>query len=541
MPINYSRMLSRAKEGRGDWESTWQDIALVCNTENAAFNTSGSAGQQRQQRIFDSTATLALNRGMSALSGLITPMGQRWHTLSTDNPELNRDRALQEFFEEVTRILFAQRYAARTGFNACNNQSFKNVLSFGTAPSFIEEAPSGRGLEYQSLFLGKTYLMANGKGRINGFVREIEEKKEDIIDQFGADTPRIIDEAPEGSKHTYYHFCCPNPDYVEGSNRAEERQYHYAYAVAGNLDEPFSTGGYYEFPMPVCRDVTAPNEIYSRSAAMHVLPEIRNLNRTRASVIKGVHRQVEPPLLAASRSNFATGGLGNRVRINVAPNGVTFGAIDANGRPTLQPMNMGGNLNSGSELIQDSRQAINQSFLIDLFQILVESPHERTATEIIQMTQERGILLAPVGAQVEADYLSVMIEREIGILARQGLLPDFPDILSEANGEYRITYTSPLARAQRSEELQGINAVTQYAEAAAAYQPEIMDYINFEDNLKRIQDIQGAPISSIRPDDEVRRMRQNRQQAQQQQQSLEQAPELARTARDLAQAGMLNQ
>jgi hypothetical protein len=220
------------------------------------------------------------------------------------------------------------------------------------------------------------------------------------------------------------------------------------------------------------------------------------------------------------------------------PGGVTFGAVNSQGQQTLHPLQIGANPSVAENMIQGSREAINDAFLLNLFQVLVETP-SMTATEVLARTQERGILLAPVNAQLQTDYLSVMIEREIGILTRQRLLPTIPDVLKEAGGEYSIIFNSPLTRAQRSEEVNAINQITQYAAQAASYDPTVLDWINWSQNLKTMQEVLVPPANSLRSADDVQSIQQNRNQQQQQQQLIEQAPALAGAARDLSQAGML--
>lgn len=536
--MRYSEIIEKAKEGRGSWENIWQDIALRVQTENAVFDTVRSPGQQRNQRVYDSTATIAVNRSAAALNGLITPQGQKWHGITTDNPYINADRSAQLFFDAVTNILFSNRYNPFGGFQQANNQIYRGTMAFGTAPMFIDEMPNGRGCRYRSLFLGKTYIMQNAWGIIDTFVREFELTKQRAIEEFGDETPTEVTIGSDNSKFTFFHVCYPNDEYEDGNQAANKRKFKYAYCLAGHLDDPFNEGGYYEFPLPVARDIPAPGEVYGRSPAMHIFPEIRMLNAIRKTTIKAAHKLVDPPLLAQSQSQFAAAGLGSRLAINMDPGGVTFGAVNAQGQQTLHPLQIGANPSVAENMIQQSREAINDAFLLNLFQVLVETP-SMTATEVLARTQERGILLAPVNAQLQTDYLAVMIEREIGILSRQRLLPDLPDVLKESGGEYSIIFNSPLTRAQRSEEVNAINQITQYAAQAASYDPTVLYRINWGQNLKTMQEVLGAPANSLVSDDDYNQKIQQANQQQQQQQLIEQAPALAGAARDLSQAGML--
>lgn len=535
MKPDYKKIVEQCKEGRGNWESLWQEIATRCMTEQANFNTTPSKGESRTERVMDSTATTAINRSAAALSGLITPSGQQWHTLGTDDPVLNKDRSIREFFDEVTHILFRQRYNPKSGFATSNNQIYRSLMAFGTAPMFIEESPDGRGIRYQPMFLGKSFIGVDAYGRVDTFVREFELNKRQAMQEFGEATPEKIMNGPETTKHCILHITHPNNDYVIGSVSKKERKYKSVYVLQTDLDKPIKEDSYYEFPFPVARDIHAPNEIYGRSPAMHVLDEVKMLNAMRRTTIKAAHKIVSPPLLAPSQSVFSVGGLGGKTTINMRPDGITYGGVNQSGQQMIHPLQSGARPDVGLSVIEDSRKAINDAFLINLFQVLVETP-SMTATEVLARTQERGILLAPIGDSLQAEYLGVMIERELGILQRQGMLPDLPEALKDAKGDYNIVYDSPLTRAQRSEEVNAINELTNYATAAAAYDPSIMDNIDFEYNLKTIAEVRGASTKSLRSEEDVAAMRKGREQQQQSQQLMEQAPALAGAARDLSEA-----
>ena len=105
-------------------------------------------------------------------------------------------------------------------------------------------------------------------------------------------------------------------------------------------------------------------------------------------------------------------------------------------------------------MMEHEAALINDAFLVTLFQILTETP-QMTATEVIERTNEKGILLAPTIGRQQSEYLGPLIDRELDVLAAQNLLPPMPPRLREAQGEYEVRYDSPLARAQRAQEAAG--------------------------------------------------------------------------------------
>ena len=535
--MDYKQLSAGMTKYRGTWEAFWQDVAERCFTDQADFNTTRSPGQRRTNRVYDSTTAMAINRSASAIVGLITPKSERWHSLRTDNDAINDSQNVKRYFADVTDILFAARYSSQSGFATSNYQVIRSLMGFGTGCLTLNESPKGKGIVYQSLFLGDMYYGVNNFGVVDTAMRDFHFTKSQAIQQWGEESlPKKIREDKSNTMFSFCHIVHPNEDYnpFQEMNPAK-RQYKGVYFFKEDMEQPMQEDGYYTFPYPVAREQTSPNEIYGRSPAMQMLPEVKGLNEMRKTNLMAGHLAVTPPLLAPS-SGMGVGTLGaGPMAINFKPGGVTHGGVNAQGQQMIHPMNTGARPDIGQGMIEESRRMINDSFYLNLFQILVETP-QMTATEVLARTQEKGILLAPTADRLEQEYLGPIIERELDILARQGMLPELPGELIEAEGEFSIVYESPITRAQKSGALMGMDDTVQSAANLAAYDPSILDNINLDEYIKAKAEVNGTPPSIVRSDTEKEELRKGRQQAEQTQQLLNQAPALAGAAKDLAQA-----
>lgn len=539
--MDLKQLSADLKKHRLNWDNHWQEVAERCLTDQADFNVKRSQGEKRNQRVFDSTASLAVNRSASAMQGLTMPKGEQYQKLITDSPDLNKDRQVQEYFEQVTRVLFSNRYAAGGRFSAASDEVFRSLMGFGTGLCSVMEDPSGRGINYQSMFLGAMYIGVDYLGMIDTVMREFELSYVQAVQQWGEENlPAVVnaDKKDPYTMRTYQHFVYPNTNYVPGSLAPQERQFTYQYVCSDDFEKVIDEGGYFELPYGVVRTVNSPIEIYGRSPAMHVLPEIKGVNEMRKTNIKAAHIATMPPLLSASQGAMGVGGLGaGGFRINATPGGITQGGINAQGQPMVAPLLTGVRPDIGQASIEDSRRVINDAFFINLFQILVETPN-MTATEVLARNQEKGMLLAPVGERIE-EYMDVITQRELGILERQGLLPEVPGILIEAGGNYKLEYNTPIHRLRRSDELRAIDSLFARASQAAAYDPSAMDVIDIDAALRISAEIDGAPVTATRSQADVDEMRGMRAAQEQQQQMIAEAPAMAGAARDLAQAQAL--
>ena len=213
------------------------------------------------------------------------------------------------------------------------------------------------------------------------------------------------------------------------------------------------------------------------------------------------------------------------------PGSMIPGGVSKDGRMLVQPMPVG-RVDIGNDMLEQEKMLINDSFLVTLFQILVETP-EMTATEVLERTREKGILLAPTIGRQQSEYLGPMIEREIDILSRQGRLPEQPRILQEAKGEFKIIYDSPMTRTQKAEWASGAMRTVQQlmAVAEATQDPSVLDYINWDIAAPQVAEIYGTPTTWLNGPDVIKQKRMARAQIQQQQQMIEAAPAAAGLAK----------
>jgi hypothetical protein len=210
------------------------------------------------------------------------------------------------------------------------------------------------------------------------------------------------------------------------------------------------------------------------------------------------------------------------------------GGVNKDGRLLVHAMPTG-NLALGDKMMDMEKAVINDAFLVTLFQILVDTP-TMSATEVLERAREKGMLLAPTAGRFQSEFLGPMVEREIDVLARQGLLPQIPPILAQAAKEYRIEYNSPKSRMARAENAAGfmraLDSAANYAKMTGDLEP--LDHFNFDVATPAILDINGAPTSWTRSDEEIAARRQQRQQMQEAQQMVDAAPAVAGIAKTMA-------
>lgn len=523
------------RNSRGVWESHWKEVAdrvWPDTKEDFQGAQPTNIGGKRTEKIFDATAAIALDRFSAALQSMLTPPAQRWHRLTTNDSTLNRDKQTQMWFDEVTRILFKRRYTPSANYSANQWKAYKSLGAFGTGVIFLDSWEGQN--RYKTIHLGDIYIDENHQGVIDTVYRKLCMTGRQIVQRWGLETlpekmQEQVKEKPD-EQHELLHVVMPNDGIQHGRMDFAGMRYSSVY-ISIRDKMPIASGGYRTFPYICSRYERAPNEIYGRSPAMQVLPDIKMLNEMSKTMIEAAQKVVDPPLLLNDDGIL---GLSNK-EVDIRAGGLNYGGVSPEGRALIQPLNTGANIAIGEDQMERRRRTINDAFLVNLFQILIETP-EMTATEVIARTREKGALMSPAMDRQQSEALGPMIERELDLAFTAGDLPEMPRKLREAGGEFEIVYESPLARAQRSEELLGIQMTLETAGSIAQYDPTILQRFDYGRILTIAAEINGAPAEIMRSEAEVERMMQEQQEAEQEQLGMQELLQGAQASKAVAEA-----
>lgn len=519
---------------RSTFESHWAETApLVLTRQDDFFNTNRRQGEKRNQKKFDDTASLANERFAAAMESILTPRSSRWHALAVGE-SLEDNHEVKLFTDNLTSLLFKIRYAPKANFASQQHENYMGMGAFGNAVLILEDIP-GFGIRYKSSHISEHHFLESFNGLIETDYRKYRLTALKAMQRFpDVELPQVVRTAADKdpSKRFWFIQCVkPNDDHIAGSRSPRHWKFISQHVcVEGKVD--CGTGFFRTFPFIISRYVTAPNEVYGRGPAMSALAEIKMLNAMRKSDLRARHMAIDPPHAAINELSVR--------RFQMKPNHINYGALDENGNFLIKPMENNYKGALSNDIIDQSREVINDTFLVSLFQILVDTP-AMTATEVLQRAQEKGSLLSPTMGRQQSESLGPMIEREIDILDfngtfdPDGILP-MPQALRDAGGELDIEYTSPLNRMQKSEEALAAQRTVDAAIPLAALDPTIMDVFNWDEYVDIVGDANGAPTRLFHAPEQVEATRQSRAEQQGIQQAVEAAPQVAGAIKDISQA-----
>jgi hypothetical protein len=287
-------------------------------------------------------------------------------------------------------------------------------------------------------------------------------------------------------------------------------------------------GGYRTMPYCVSRYTKNAEEIYGRSPAMLVLPDVNMLNRMNKAVAKGAERAVDPPLLTMDDSLAV---------FNLTNGAMNRGTLNEAGEPLVKPFISGAKVDLGLEMMDQKRTIIREAFLLDVFQALIEAPR-LNMMQIMEIVKDKAALLSPIMGRQQSELFGPMTERELDILTMANLLPPMPDALIERSGEVTIEYLSPMAIAQRAEVgvgiLRTLEAVLPLAGSPEGQ--EAMRVFNIAETFRELATINNYPAKAIRSKDEVKALDEQAAQQQEAAQMLEAAPVITQSLKSMAEA-----
>lgn len=519
---------------RRNWVSWWQDIAYRVMPSSAQFTTTSSEGEKRSERLFDARAVTANESFASVMDDLLTPRTQVWHMLAAESDELNDAQSVKVYFEELNKSLFTMRYRPMANFASQKHKGYMGVGAFGNSCMFIDEDISRvySGPRYIQIHMSEIVWSQNWQGMIDRVYRRFKWSALNAVQKWGDKLPDKIKTAARENpfqEFEFLHCVRVNGNPVEGRLDYTGMPFESWY---GSLEGRaiIERSGFTSWPYAIGRYLMSPNETYGRSPAMAAWPAILTINEEKKTVLRAAQKEVDPPLLLQEDGILEA--------FNLRPGALNYGAVNNDGQPLVQPLKLGANIPLGLEMMQLERQHIEDSFLVTIFKILAENP-QMTATQVLEVAQQKATLLAPVMGQMHSEDLGPLIGRELDILAKSGKLPEMPEELAEAGGTYKIEYRSPLARAMRAQDGVAILRTFEALPTAIALDPNAAFVIDVPGATRELAEINGMPAKLVRDVKTVDRLRAQKEQQDQLANAASVAPEMSQAALNAAKAEQL--
>ena len=535
--VHLVKRKGKLKAQRGTWESNWQELTNLVLPNEADFNTERSRGGKRTTHVYDSTGIHANEMLAAGLHGMLTNPASNWFSLriKDDQNNLADSSEAKQWLEDTTNVILSEIAAPSVAFSSHIHEYYLSLCSIGTACIFIGDPVNREGVSFRAIHIEEIFIAENADGIIDTVFRSFEMTVRQIVQKWGEKSlsPRIAKmyEKKDYDKQVQLLHCVyPREDMSKGKKAATMLPVASVY-----IDEKdkhvLAEGGFDEMPYMVSRWSKAVGEVFGRSPAMTALPDIRMLQEIMKTTIKAAQKVVDPPLLVPD-----DGVLGP---VRTIPGGLNYYRASSGAR--IEPLQTGANIGLSYDMMNDLRERIRTMFFLD--QLQFQGAPRMTATEVVERTERTLRLLGPTLGRLQSEFLGPMIERIYGVLSRSGRLPEPPESIAEQ--ELKIEYVSPLARAQRQSETQGIMRTLEFVGPIAGMDPQAAQVVKGADTVRHIAELNGVPPMLLKSDEELLEEAKAQQEAQAAQQQMIQGAQVmdmmqkgANVAKTAGEAGL---
>lgn len=547
-------LLKRSDEliqDRYQWTPIWQQICDLCLPFGPRFRdisqgstrldamSAGPVSAARGRYIYDSTPIWIVDRLTAGIESMATPSAQKWHGMKPAGVSVKQMKDDEKLWcEEFRDYMFESRYNPKSSFTLTNQKSIRGSIGLGTAVYFIEEAWGDNAnsksvpMTYQAMPLSEICIGVDNLDVPDTIYRRFWRSARNVVEKFeDKASPRTKEWASDVVKQDMMvellHCVMPRNQSDSYKKVGKMGASTASYYVEVDTKHLLGEGGYFEFPFIVYYWNQETGQAYGESPMMYALADVKMLQLMNKHSIRAFAQWVDPPLAVAA----------NGVTVNLNSRAINAGLMDPNGNLRIKPIITQARPDYAEEAIQKRRESMKESLYLNLFQTLIEHP-EMTATEAMIRANEKGDILGPLGAKIQAGHAH-MFDREFGILVRKGALEPtspFAPPASLSGKDINIQFSSPLDRLRRSHELTGIQQTLAIVAPLAQSDPSIMDNLDGDEIIKVSQEITGAPQRIMRTADKVAEIRQQRQQQQTAQAALDQAKVAGDAAKGLIPA-----
>ncbi|MDQ0035855.1 hypothetical protein J2W30_003623 [Variovorax boronicumulans] len=516
------RRLTQLQSQRLPNEQLWREVFEYMAPERAigwfdgSTDSAGTSSAAQRARIYDSTAVDSGEILKSNIASWMTPDNSRWFGLDAGQD----DEQSTEWMDGSAQFIFEHIHSA--GFSAVSGECYSDMVPAGWFVLYTDEGKDEKGrpiggynFEQWPLF---QCFVASSKpaGRVDTIYRVFNPTVEQVVADYGLEN--VSDETRkkfEDGKLT---------ETVEMLWAIEpQRKGNYAGSLAKNM--PFRSchmerakkhivreSGYNEFPCAVPRWRLIPGTPYATGLGSNVLPDVKTLN----DIIR----------LELMSLDIAVGGMWKAVDDGVLnPSTVRIGPrkiVSMASMDSMAALETGANFNVSFSKGDQLRQSIRRALLADM--LTPQGGPVRSATEVARDMNQIRQLMAPLVGRFQSEFLQVLVERCFNIAYRSGALVAKLGPVPEGllDGDYTVKYISPLARSQKMEEVNAIDAhgAGLLAWAGATQDMTVLDGFKTDEAFYEKGLALGVPAKLLRGPDQLAQKRemdnQNRQAAQQQ-------------------------
>ena len=547
-------MRSQLANERSSFMSHWRDLGENILPRRPRFQTFDvNRGDRRNQKIIDSTGSLAVRDLSSGMMAGISSPSKPWFRLAVSNPALMANENVKRWLHDET-VGMVDTFIRSNLYNVLPI-IYGDIGTFATGAMLVEE-DFQKVVRFYHFPIGSYYISANDRGEIDFFMREFRMTVRNLVKKFGkkdangeiiwSNFSSYVKQAYDNSQDEAWcevrHAIFANDEYDENKLSSKFKKYRSIYYEAGygigdnnNYTQVFDQdiflrdSGYDYFPVLAPRwEVNAEDSYGNNCPGIMALGDIKALQLLHKRKAQAIEKKVNPPMKGPTSLKT--------VKTSILPGDITF-TDEREGQKGFSPIHeVNLQLKEVLEDIMQHQDRIRRCYFTDLFRLFIDDPRSTppTAEEIKEKAGEKLTSLGPVLEQLNGDLFDKLIDITFAMRLRQGLVSPPPQEL--AGQPLHVEYISIMAQAQKLIGISGMERLIGGVSSVAGIDPSAGDKLNADAWVDEYADTLGVNPKLVRTDDEVKQIRQARAQAAQQKAQTEMIASNAKAAADLSAA-----
>lgn len=508
---------SKAKADRLVVDNGWQDYAYYGFPRKRDVQHQKTEGEKQPTDVYDDTAIQSNLILAAGLSGYMTNAAQRWFELRSRDALLMNDGEVAKYFVESSDIIYS--VLANSNFYQQIHEMYLDLGIFGMG-CLYEEEDERDDIRFYSRKPAEIFCIENDKEIVDMVYRQFKMTAWQAYNFFGKDcgesVRKCVEEAKDFKKSfNFVHYVTPRYRRQIGKKDALNKPFASYWVSEADL-KICKESGYDEFPFFIPRFYKTSGETYGEGPMSATYSNVSMINKMVELYYRGGELALWPAWLMEDDSMIGTLDL-RAGAVNYQKSPLAQGA-------QVQALDSRAKFEIGIDFINRVEEKIKRAFFVDIFLMMTQNQN-MTATEVIERSQERMLILGPVLGRMQSEFLNPVIYRTFNILARRGKLPPLPDKLAETG--YDVVYVSPLAKAQRAVQARDMTTYLTIIGQMAQMAPDVMDKIDTDKVVDKLCKIYSVDPDIIRDEDEIDAIREFRSQQQAQQQQVMAAANMA--------------
>lgn len=422
------------------WDSLLEDVYELFLPNRNLYDRFDT-GQNKQDRLFDETAPLAIQQGASKLQENIAPIWVKWaifeiakeiqNDIEASGGEIDVEQ-IRKSLDDQSEVMFD--YINRSNFSTQFYEMALDLL-IGTGTTMVQEEQDETLFSFHSTPQKFIAFEEGPNGSIENHFRKHKVKAGNVERQWPGfkasdNLKRVIKESPNDDI-----FCHEAVLY-----EPETKTYHAMVWV----DEEKNISWYEDYqdfsPFVTGRYAKSAGEIRGRGPAILVLPAVKSLNKIKEFVL------TKSAIDLAGIWTATDSGVSNPYNITIAPGIVLPVGSNNTSNPSLARLDTSTQLDLTLFNVEDLQKTIKTALFNDLRD--PDGP-VRTATEIAMDARELAKRIGSAYGRLQTEVMVPILKRVMQILVRRGKI----DPIVIDGKAVDIKFTSPLARSQDMEDV----------------------------------------------------------------------------------------